>query len=374
MGYAVLSGGELILYSSISRSDHFQSGGGIRVLVSDGFAGTWLPQITAMPVRGAVWAPLLKPAPIFATVLASLAVIVVLGFAATRTGYRALLAAVLLAAYLVAEYMVVGFSRLGFGNIIAIDTRYVADTVSVAGLCLALALTRRSGDRPWRIGRVASTERRGTTWPLIAVALAVGAYAVSAIPVTSATAKAGREAGNQAYISKVRRQLSGRTLTLVDGPVPANVISPLFGTQASLSELTSVLPGRRRFAGATASPYMVDEWGTLKRAAPGPGSKEVKGPEPGCGWSVLSGAETDIALPDTLNGHPGLISIGYVLGAPTPVVIAVAGQRIPLTLRQGLGHIYLVVGAVTGPLVASGVASAVRLCISDVTIGPPAAL
>jgi hypothetical protein len=371
LGYAGLMFGELVLYLSIARGEGFQPAGDLLVLVRDGFAGTWLPQITAMPISGSEFAPLLNPAPTTAVVLAALFAVAAFVFAATRVGRRALLTAGLMFLYVAAQYGVIAVSRLGFGDLIAIDPRYVAETVPVAALCLALATARRPGDRPMRIGRVEPRERSRMPALLIACLLAIG-YAVSAIPTTAATAAAGRKAGNSAYLANVRRDLAGRDLTLVDGPVPERVVSGLFGIEDRLSKLISVLPGHRKFAGLTEQPYVVDDLGRLRRAAPGPLSITINGPSSGCGWSVLANEAIQIPSPDPLTSGTGIVRIGYVLGADTPAVVEVAGQRISSQLSKGLGHLNIVVDRPVGPIVVSGVAENVRLCVSDVTVGPAA--
>jgi hypothetical protein len=371
MGYGALVVGEVILYLSVARSNNFEPVNSISPLVRDGFAGIWLPQISAVPIHGAVWPPLLRPPPVAATVVAAVCAVAVIVFALTRTGVRAVRAFALLALYVAADYTVTALSRLGFGFLVAIDPRYVADTVPVAGMCLALAVTRQPGDRPWRIGRTATSRRIRPFVALAAICAAVAAYAVAAVPVTAATADSGRRAGNAAYVDRVRHALSGRNLTLVDGSVPDDVISGLFGAESRLSDLVSVLPGSRRFAGVTSQPYLVDLTGRLRPAAPGPGSVRVTGPEPDCGWGAEAGAPVTIPLESPLSGGPGIVSIGYVVGAPTPVRFVLGQRAISMTLR-GLGHVLVVVDAAAGPITVTGVRPGVRLCISDVTVGPAA--
>jgi hypothetical protein len=372
LGYLALMGGEVVLYISIPRSDGFQPLSDLGVLFRDGILGTWLTQITATPISGSIWAPLLNPPPTAGPVVATIVALIVVLFMATRTGVRGLAAVGVLLGYVAAEYGTVAITRLGFGNLIAIDPRYVADTVPVAGLCLAIGVCRLPTDRPWRIGRSRSHDRNYRIPSLLVCTTMLLIYGICALPTTLKTARAGRAAGDDSYISSLRREVVGRNLTIVDGPLPNKVVSDLFGNEDALSNLVSVLPGHRRFTGLTATPLVVDEAGRLRPAAPGPGSVKVTGPDVGCGWPVLSDVPTQIAASDPLVGRPGLVEIGYVTGADTPATFQLAGQTIHVALTKGLGHLSIIVDREIGQIAVSGVAPFVRLCVSDVTVGPAA--
>jgi hypothetical protein len=339
-------------------------------------ASTFVPTLVGGPWRSDFAGATLLPVPSQTVQLITwqLAAAVIIASVVARRG-RAVQAWALLAGYLALDLALVVLSgRLDFiGALIGRDPRYTADAAVVAALAVGLAFfpvlgqeTRSSAGRPLR----PLTPR--LEWVVVAALLVV--YLNSCWVTTRQTADVLRHTDSRTFVANARSAIgSDRGLDLYDGPVPASVLSPLFGTDARASRIVDQLPGVARFPLSSVDLRELDGFGF-------PRSVEIKataaagaGPAAGCGWPLTSAVS--IPLNDAVGSapipFPWVVSIGFYTKQEVPAVVSVGGDRVPVRFVPGLHHLSVLTDAAMDRVLVSGLKDGQAVCITDVTVGVP---
>jgi hypothetical protein len=290
--------------------------------------------------------------------------------------------AILLGWIVVADIVPVAVEGFGTFSVTTLgaDTGYLADATGVLALCAGLAflpprMPPEAAARP--VPEAAARPVRGVALAALAIFLAGSAVSLPAF-VAAAPPTA------RSYIATARAAIEDmpRGTVVVDGPVPATVMSPGFFTgQAYTSRVIAPLAGggpRPRLswtaspAGVLASPMMFDDTGRLRPLAiAGPSSVRP----PGTGCLTVAAAGTSIQLDGSLYRWSWIIRMSYS-GPAGVLVIGFGGNQSQVSLPAGRHDVYVPVvgqgsavsaqfsGSPAGPLAGA-------LCVTGVTVGSP---
>jgi hypothetical protein len=330
------------------------------------FGGPW----TWIPVgfSGGVAAP-----PEWAKWLSwELLIVVFVGTVLVRRG--ALRAWALLGAYVAVDIGLLAAGRLAWiGPIIGQSYRYVADAAAPATIALALVVIPLLGERTplTRVGIAARDALQRRAWlPVLAGALIANAFLLSSIYTTQTASELWQRNPAGKYFDNARRTLADAPpgTVLLDEPVPAEVLNPLFGVDSGTSHMFAPLTDRPRFGRTTDDLWVMNPEGEL---VPGvvAGVDSEPGPLANCGYAVTDASASRIPLDRDVYDWSWTVHIAYLAGARTPATVQLGDAEKAVTLKEGLNDLYF-------PLVAGG--SSVRIgdldkgtgvCIAKVTVG-----
>jgi len=286
----------------------------------------------------------------------------------------------------------------GFGGFptatLGADTGYVADATAVLALCLALAFLPPAAVSPAGLSPAGLSPADGEPAPgaagagapgpsglVRAVALvACGACLAGTAVSLPAFVTATSDTAARSYIATARAAISAAPpdTTVIDGPVPATVLSTgFFGAAADTSRVIEPLAGDRGLpwtaapAGVIARPMMFDDLGRLAPLA-------VAGPSwvrPALGFACLVGtrARKTIRLDGSLYQWPWTLRL-FLTGAAGVLVIRLGqgGSPVRVSVPAGSNGVYI-------PVTGQGNALSVQLdgttvgpvCITGATVGVP---
>jgi hypothetical protein len=324
---------------------------------------------------------------------AALVVIVGLSFLLMRQAWRAWL---MLAVYLGMCFALVIAGRLNLlaYTPIGLDARYVADSVPVFALAIALAFMvplDRRGDSAWsrrpfsldvafgERSSLAESHRGGGVpiqWGIVrsqrvlAVALVV-VYAVSAMITSSTMAGLASAYSVKQWFSTVRSQIAAHpTASVYDGFLPARALSARYYPQvARLSGALKPVAPHIRWDAPGETMLIFDEKGVLRPVEVAGGITSERRPGGGCGYRV-DGAALRVPLTGELSAGTWGVWVAYFATATTPGYVTVDGDRQGVAFIKGIHPLTLVHN---GTATSVTVESLGRVCIGTVRVGRVAA-
>jgi hypothetical protein len=315
---------------------------------------------------GGAWAD----APLWLEVAALLATVLVAAYTVLRRR-RAIWGWLLVAGYLAMQVVLVATSRAPvFGADIGLAYRLQTDVVCALVLGLGLAVL------PLRGAVVALEPRRaGVALPAPRPRLltaAVVMVAVSGLACWTVYAVIWHSHNDsEAYLRALDRDLERQGRTLVaDRFVPDTVMpAAFFGPDHNrVSMFTHLLERPADFPAAAPRLAVVARDGRLHQAMLEPATESEPGPVPSCGW-LGKAPRLRIPLPAPTLDLAWWLRVGYLSNASDQVVFEVADERIPATVTEGLGSLYLRTTGSLDEVVVSGLDPATRLCVDVVEVG-----
>jgi arabinofuranan 3-O-arabinosyltransferase len=288
----------------------------------DRLAITWafLAENVAPGLVSGPWAAELKGGAVapytWVTVVSLCLVVVVAGLLVRVGGPGRFWALAMLGAYLTLGLAMLLLGRAGFGYVIGLDPRYTSDAVLVAVLSVALALAgepgRAAGPRPGR--------RRLTALGAVAISVA---YVAGAAVTTAVLVPHFQNTDDREYLETLHTALArDREQVVYDDLVPPQILLPLLGDEARLSQVLAPDPQRPLFDAATTKLRVVSEDGSLD-----PVDLEVwlgmqPGPDGPCQYAVRNRAVTRVPLVRTWTGR-SVLQVGYFTDTETDVEVRI---------------------------------------------------
>ncbi len=306
-----------------------------------------------------------------------------------RQAWRAWL---LLGLYVGLDLALVATSRLAlFGLQAGLTARYIADSVPLLALALALAFMvplERRRDPAWA-RRVFALDRgpggealagdatlvdrrRRTPGPLLASRrFAVGVvlvYASSALLTGSRIAILGRKDSAKDWLATASSQLALHpTASIVDTHVPPEAISPLFPDAANASRALAPIAPRVRWNAPSESMLIFDPTGRLRPAAVGRVTSAKPGPVFGCGYLVNGGAVVaPLRLP--LFSWVWGVRLSYDANGSAIGFVTVDGDHQLVRFLPGHHTLTLVHAGPARTVTIEDAGS--RVCVGDLWLGP----
>ena len=282
---------------------------------------------------------------------------------------RAVWGWLLVAGYLAIQVVLVATSRAPvFGADIGLAYRLQTDVACalVVGLGLALMPVRDA---------VVTIEPRELPLPAPParwVAAVVALVAVSGLACWTAYAVTWHAHNDsEGYLRTLDRDLQrqGRAL-IADRYVPETVMpAAFFGPDHNRVSMFTRLLGRPAdFPAASPRLAVVAKDGSLHQGLLEPAAEAAPGPVPDCGW-LGRAPRLRVPLAGTTYDLSWWLRIGYLSNASDRVVIEVGGDRIPATVTQGLGSLYLRTTGALDEVVVSDLDPGTRLCVDVVEVG-----
>lgn len=281
----------------------------------------------------------------------------------------------LLASYLAADVMLLSIGRLSaVGPVIGQAYRYVADASVPATLTVALVLL----PLPDNEGELTPAGLQLARWlrsrhwvALAAGALAVNAFALSALFSTQAYAALWSRNPGRQYVENAKASLAtapAGTVMLDDDVVPGYVLDFLSAPLNRQSAVFAPLRQRPAFAGSTEHLWLLDQTGHLV-----PGMVRGVDSRPGllknCGYAVTPDQPASIPLQLPVYAWAWTMRVGYLAGDNTPAHIRLGPQDLSVTLHKGLNDLFIPVTAGGSSVYVDSVKDGVGVCIDKVTIG-----
>lgn len=277
---------------------------------------------------------------------------------------RAVGAWLLLAAYLIAACLALAIGRLHFlGAIIGWDYRLIADAVSVAAVCGALAFMTPVTARP--------QEEEDRPAPAHRPVLLVGVLVVVAAFAAGATVSSGRSVPQmqnpaaRAYVERVEASLALEpNLVLYDATVPDTVM--IYGFDERDRMASRVLgPLGARFDQPTSDLRMLDSTGTPRPIGLVNVVAAEPGPAQGCGYPIRNSRER-VRLKNIAEGPRRVIQIGYYARNPSVGAVSTPTGQYPVEFGASIGYVYVVAD---GPFEEVLVSAEDNVCITDTLVG-----
>ena len=311
-----------------------------------------------------------------AAVVASWAVLVLLGARVARLRTRTGRAWALLGGYALLDYLLVLTSRAQVvGGIIGTELRYLTDLLPVAVLCAGLALLDLPGapgssaprapgaDARSRSSRLARLDR-----PLVlalAAAVVLGGLASSWRYVrTWHTDNPGHD-----YLVTARLDLAGAGATdLADQVVPADVMPPFFFGANTTGFLLPLQVPNVRFPAASADLHVLDEDGAVRPATVDEVVSAEPGPAEGCGWRV-GATPRAIPLEQATLDLEWWIKVEYLSSVDADLEVTVDGRTVPAPVTRGLGEVVVRVTGGFDEVTLGGLPRGATLCVDDLVVG-----
>jgi hypothetical protein len=311
-----------------------------------------------------------------------LALLIAVSIVLCRQAWRAW---AMLGAYVALCIALVVAGRLGIlGAAIGLDTRYLADSVPVLALALALAFSApidRRGDPGWDrrqlvvnvAGRDAvplrARSERALRWGALAV---VAAYAISAMVTGTKVANQAATYSVRPWFATVRTAIARHPAASVyDGWLPAAALPAILDPGATrLSRALGPIARDVRWDAPSGAMLAFDPDGHLVPAVVRPVTAAEPGPVPSCGY-LVSRAPVTIAFPRRLGPLTWGVLLRYFTDERATGWVAVGAVRQDVKFDAGVHALTLVT---RGPLAAVRVwGGGARVCVARVQAGTMAA-
>lgn len=368
LGLAALLAGYLVLHTSIT------SVGGKGTNLTGYLGISWnfvaenvVPGLASGPWSGHVDGGAVVP-DVWMVVAALLGTALLAAALVRGGGSRARWALIVLTGYVLADLVLLLSGRAGYGSIIGQDPRYSADIVPVAVLCIALALGDVRADLlasralPW------ATQRR------LAVGGVLGAYLVGSMLGTAVLLPQFQNKLDRVYVTNLRAALAADPQqVLLDEPVPAEILLPLLGKEAMLSQVFRPLPGHPLFDAPSPELRQVDANGHLHEPVLSYPTQMRPGPVTSCGYAV-TGRPTTIRLEQPVTGR-AVVRVGYFTDTEVDIAVSASGWKSEFHANPGPNVVWLVVPDLGGPLsqlvLTTTASSSATVCIPSLEAGWP---
>jgi len=325
------------------------------------------------PVSGGSFA-FAAPAHILVALAGAVAAVVIIASVWGR--WTAARAWVIFAGWIVlADILPVAIGRLNTldAPVLGLETRYVADAMPVLAVCLGLAFLPLAGQRPG-----STTHGRHGAWSgevsQTAMAGLIGLYAFSSIWSVQAYLSVTTGSPSASYIANAAKavKLAPRGTTVMNVGVSADMVEGLFGIYALQSKVIGdIAPGKLRWTrhpsgtidglrifGADGRLYLAYVNGAP--SLPLPAGKKC--------WPTRRG-KIVVLLKRPSAATTGMLRIGYLSFAPTPITVMVEYRTNAkaLIVRPGLHAAYVpITGSVQRITVVNPGGG---LCIGDAEAG-----
>jgi hypothetical protein len=200
----------------------------------------------------------------------------------------------------------------------------------------------------------------------------VAFYVSSSWVTTTAIANSERDDPGRAWVKTARE--AARDLPpgvgVRDAPVPAGVVSEIFGEEAMLSSVLGSLPEWEGRIGTTTNDLRdVSPSGGLERVLVDPPVSSAEGPVTDCGFRV-GGRPVDIRLDET-TGEGWLVRIEYLSGLTVPARVDAGGDTFEVQFADGVDAVYVFPSGPVDTVTISGVDVDAGLCVTRVAAAPP---
>jgi hypothetical protein len=279
--------------------------------------------------------------------------------------------------YLLGSIATIAVGRVAYGGaIVALETRYLADAavplVITLGACL---LPLRGEADPWTpqahrlASRVPPVQRLG--------ALAGATSVMVALSIHSIGGYAGFSTANpaRAFVANTRASLATlpEGVQVYDTEMPAPIIGPLFGDYNLVSRYLAPFRsdrarvesyGRRSFD----RPYVLDASG---RVVPMKVDVAASSTTPAGQCTPAAGGTATVPLNVALFEWGWVVRLGYLADADATATVELGAGRETVTLREGLGEVYVSVVGAGDAVRLMDVPRGVAVCVGDVQVGKP---
>lgn len=216
-------------------------------------------------------------------------------------------------------------------------SRFVADVAPSVVVLLALALRKT----------LLPVELRRFVVP--APALAASVLAVALVVSSAITARAMaptlKNEDDRAYVDYIRTGLElDPRIVLLDGPVPENIMSGLFGDAARVSTVVGLLPEQPTFGMPSEVLRMVDGAGILREVDLSFAVASEPPPPGDCGWAV-TGQRTTIPMATAVEAGQWILEIGYLTSDDTYAQLQAGESSVRIPIRSGVHTIQVPVSS-----------------------------
>ncbi|GIH06269.1 hypothetical protein Rhe02_43360 [Rhizocola hellebori] len=327
---------------------------------------SWLPNGDSPPFTGAQTLP-------------SLAALTVVAAFIGVTAWRRPIATrawILLGLYLAMTAGLFLVTRAGMSPVNGLLTRFLADAVIVAALCVGVALmglhhgTDLGKVRPWPLPGL--LREPGAT----AVGLVISMVAIAALGIGAAwsaeqygqawAVKTGRD-----YLVNIRADLAKAPADTVffDSFVPPDLLSPLTYPENKQSIFLSHLDPGPKFVRETTKVYTIDKTGHIHPAKV-EGFVTVPGSETGCGWRISGSSVAQIPLVKPAFEWDWAVRVGYLASAPTSVTMRLGHGEHKFQADKGLQEIFFLLDGAGGNYIELTIADpTVTICLDSIEVG-----
>jgi hypothetical protein len=208
-----------------------------------------------------------------------------------------------------------------------------------------------------------------------------GVLALVLVVVLSASAglSTSRLAGNlhhtddREYVEAIRAGLrADPQVVLLDGGVPAGVLSPWYGDRARVSSVVGYAPENPVFDLPSHDLRIVREDGTLAPVRLEGAVTSAPSNDAACGYAVRSDG-TEVPMAAQVPDGRWVVRIGYYTNADGYATVAIAGTTQRFAVRSGLHAVQLVVEGAFDRFRATLGEAGTTLCLTDAAAGVPRA-
>ena len=262
----------------------------------------------------------------------------------------------------------------------ALETHYLADAVPILIVCMALAITplTKQADESGVVSQRRPEVAAPQAWRAVAIAL-FGVFVFGSIWSVQAYENVTTGIVANFFVSNAEQaiMLAPPGTQVVDWPVPAGIMSPLFGRSANASMVIGdlargKLKGKLRWvthpAGTIDGLQMFGTDGKLYLAKVFGEVSEPRSAKQGC-WPDRHGRiVVRFAAPTSIDSWE--LRIGYIWGSAAPGFMTVQyGNTVQaLGVTHGLHSAYLPISGSVSSIVIAGLSSP-EMCIGDVEAG-----
>ena len=256
---------------------------------------------------------------------------------------------------------------------LALESHYVADSVPLVWLAVALSFCERRGQGgvpDWsRLPMSAALRVPGRQ---LAVGLTTALTVSALVSVHAFTTERQPRQAARTFVETAARSIrgAGDHVQVLDRPVPGFLLNGLFLDEARASHvLLPVTPAARRddlYAVAAEKPKAFDDAGHLRSTSVS-GVALQSAPTPGCGW-LVQGQSLDLPWTSTVFELDWYVRVGYLSTQDGPVEFRFGGTTVATRVHPGLGELTFPVKG-GGTALTVEVPTGMSVCIGDAQIG-----
>lgn len=352
---------------------------GIVLLVAETVFRGLLPAVWGGPLayQPAGFGSALADPPVLIAAIAAAAAVAFVGYGVVQSS-RSRAVWILAGVWLLADLVSLVVGRSGFDMVLALGAslRYTADAAVVLLVAAAVTVAPPVGQpdsalaRRARASLSASLAQRPRAWTagtLTAAGALVVAAVVSHVTLVSPLA----DNASRTWLINIRKALQeqeGRSVAILDGPVPADVYDALGYPNNLLSTVLAPLDDQIRITRAMSDPVMFDSKGRLVTASVD-GVESFPGPDGDCGWAVK---QEPVTIPIDGNLFPWeyTVRLRYLAANNASVPVRLGdGQPADLEALQGPNVAIMRVDGGGSSVTVGPYDGPEGICIAQVTVG-----